>query len=85
LKTIIGLDIVSTAKKECECRIKNQNFVSLMRQPRTPRTKFIMTYRLTLVKNLTFMAVWQSVPFKANNNCRVKGIFEDYFRKHRVD
>jgi hypothetical protein len=56
-----------------------------MRQPKNSWTKFIMTYRLTLVQNLTIMAVWQSVPCKVNNNCRVNGIFEDYFRKQHID
>lgn len=77
MKTIIGLGIVSATEKECECIIKNKNFVSLTRQPKTSRTKFIMTYRLALVKNLTIMAVWQSVPCKVNNNCRVKRITGD--------
>jgi len=85
VKNIIGLGIVSTTKKECECRIKNQHFVSLTMQPKTCRTNFIMTYRLAVFKNLTIMVVRQSVPCQVNNSCRVKGIFEDYFRKHRVD
>lgn len=85
MKTIIGLGIVATTKEECECGIKNQNFVTLMRQPKTSRTKFIMTYRLALFKHLAIMVVWQSVPCKVKNNCRVKGIFEDYFRKHCID
>jgi hypothetical protein len=44
-----------------------------------------MTYGLTLFKNLTIMVVWKSVPCNVNNNCTVKGIFEDYFRKPHVD
>jgi hypothetical protein len=56
-----------------------------LRQPKTSRTKFIITYRLTFVKNLTIMVVWQSVSCKVKNNCRVNGIFEDYFRKQYVD
>jgi len=50
----------STAKKDSEGRIKNQNFVSLMMQPKPSCASFIMTCRLTLFKNLTLMVVWQS-------------------------
>ena len=85
VKTIIRLGIVSIIKKECERRIKNQNFVSFKRQPKNSRTKFIRTYGLTLVTNVTIMIVWQSVPCKVNMKCTVKRVFEDYFRKRRVD
>lgn len=85
MKTTISLGIFSTTKRVCERRIKNRNFVITYEAAETSRTGFIMTYRLTLVKNLTIMVVWQSAPCKLNNNCRVKEIFEDHFWKHRLD
>jgi hypothetical protein len=55
-----------------------------MGRPSTSRTE-LMTYRLTVVINITIMPVWQSMPCNVNNKSRVEGIFEDYFMKHRAD